>query len=110
MRAITYRGRLAAFAEDQHVLLAPHIGALEVDHPERRFVCCLCIHSCEVDEGLVRAAYTDRGAAAAARAMLMAAEAFIAYADLPGHELAGLFCVPLDQVAARRGQLAHAHR
>lgn len=92
------------------MLLSPAIGVLEVEHPERRFVCCLCIHSCDIDEGLARGPYTDHGAAAAAAAMLMPAGAFAAYADLADHELAELFCVPLDQVPVRRRQLAHAPR
>lgn len=68
-------GRVAAFADGSDVLLSPAITVLEEDHPERRFVCCLCIHSCDVDEGLVSAPYSDQDAAAAARAMLMPAEA-----------------------------------
>ena len=106
MRPINHRGRVAAFAEGSDVLLSSEITVLEEDHPERRFVCCLCIHSCDVDEGLVPAPYSDQDASAAARAMLMPAEAFAAYAELPDHELAELFTVPLDEVAARRRQLA----
>ncbi len=105
MRPITHRGRVAAFAEGSDVLLSSEVAVLEEDHPERRFVCCLCIHSCEVDEGLVDAPHSDHDAAAAARATLMPAATFAAYAELPDHELAELFTVPLDQVGARRRQL-----
>jgi predicted transcriptional regulator len=106
MRAITHRGRIAAFAERDELLLAPHIAALETDHPERRWVSCLCIHSCDVDESQARGPYTDEAAAAAARAALMPVADFVRHAErLFDHEVAELFAVPLDQVAARRQEL-----
>ena len=107
MRAINYRGRLAALAEGEHVLLAPHISLLEEDHPERRFVSWLCIHSCDVDEGNLAGPYSDAAAAKAARAQLMPEGEFRAHAaGLFDHELAELFAVPLEQVALRRSELA----
>lgn len=107
MRPITHRGRLAAFAEGADVLLAPHISVLEEDHPERRFVSWLCIHSCDIDEGNLPGAYSDAAAARAARAQLMPAAEFKAHAGgLFDHELAELFAVPLEQVALRRSELA----
>ena len=107
MRPITFRGRAVAFCEGEHVLLSPAIAVLETDHPERRFVSQLCIHSCDVDEQKAPGPYTDAGAAAAARAQLMPQAEFAEHADLLfDHELAELFAVPLDQVALRRAELA----
>ena len=107
MRAITHRGRVAAFAEGSDVLLAPHVSVLEEDHPERRFVSWMCIHSCDVDEGNLPGPYTDQAAAAAARVALMPDAGFAVGAGrLFDHELAELFAVPLDQVAIRRAELA----
>jgi hypothetical protein len=50
MRAIVHRGRVAALAAER-VYFAPHIEALEPDHPERRFVAALCLYSHAVDTG-----------------------------------------------------------
>lgn len=106
MRPIAHRGRIAAFAEGEDVLLAPHVAVLETDHPERRWVSWLCIHSCEIDEGQARGPCTDEAAAVAARAALMPAADFIPHAErLFDHELAELFAAPLDQVAARRQEV-----
>jgi len=48
MRLIFRRGRLAALAAER-AYFAPHIEALEPDHPERRFVAALCLYSHPVD-------------------------------------------------------------
>ena len=48
---ITYAGRRAALSFGEQVLLAPHIAALEQGHPDRTFVCLLCIWAREVLDG-----------------------------------------------------------
>jgi hypothetical protein len=102
MRLIFHRGRLAALAADR-VHYAPHIEALEADHPERRFVAALCLYSHAVDAGRAGCdGYDQEDAERFARALLMPGEAFAPVVAWPDAELAELFTAPLDQVAARR--------
>jgi hypothetical protein len=101
MQPIRYRGRLAALAGEV-VAFAPHIGALEPDHPERRFVSAMSVYACEVEQGLRAAPYDQEAAGRYARALLMPAEEFGQVAHWPDAELAELFGSPLDEVAARR--------
>ena len=107
MRAIFYDRQLAALAEGDRVILASHVDALEREHPRRRFIAALCVWSCEADAGN---AALGRGPAAPevyARALLMPAGLFDPLdLELADHELAELFNVPLEQVEARREDLA----
>ncbi len=104
MRPIFYGGRPVAHAHGDEAIFCPQIEVLEEEHPLRRFVSCLCLWSCEVD---ARCARWDPGAAEIyARALLMPAELFKALIrELPDHVIAEELCVPLEQVALRRGDL-----
>ena len=102
MRLIIHRGRVAALAAER-VYLAPHIEALEPDHPERRFVAALCLYSHGVDTGRTGCAvYGQEEAERFARALLMPGEAFGPVIDRSDAELAELFIAPLDAVRERR--------
>jgi hypothetical protein len=108
VRLIVHRARVAALAAER-VYYAPHVEALEPDHPERRFVAALCLYSHAVDNGQARCSYDQGEAECFARALLMPTAAFervIAWSDL---ELAELFTVPLDQVAQRRTDYVAPH-
>ena len=41
---VLFRNRLAAAAGERRFFLAPHILALEEDHPDRVFVSLMCFH------------------------------------------------------------------
>jgi hypothetical protein len=76
VRLIFHRGRVAAPAAER-VYYAPHIGALEPDHPDRRFVAALCLYSHAVDTGRAGlVVYDQEEAECFARALLMPAEDF----------------------------------
>jgi hypothetical protein len=104
MQPIRFRGRLAALAGDV-VVFAPHIEALEPDHPEWRFVSAMCVYACELAQGLHAMAYDQKDAERNARALLMPTEEFAMVARWSDAEIAELFAAPLDQVAARRREL-----
>jgi hypothetical protein len=97
VQPIRFRGRLAALAGEV-VAFAPHIGVLECDHPERRFVSAMSVYACEVEQGLRPAPYDREEAGRYARALLMPADEFGQVAHWPDAELAELFGAPLDQV------------
>jgi hypothetical protein len=100
MREIIYRHRLAAIV-GQRVHLAPHIDVLERDHPDWRFVAAMCLYSHAVDSGQAQS-YDQATAERFAQELLMPEEALDGLDDASDTELAELFAVPLDQVAARR--------
>ena len=107
MAIILHRGRVAALAAER-VLYAPHIDALEPDHPERRFVAALCLYGHAVDTGRAGCAlYDQEEAERFARALMMPAEEFDAIAWLPDADLAERFMAPLDQVSVRRTERSH---
>ena len=107
MRAIFYNGWLAAMADGDRVVLAEHIDVLERDHPLRRFVAAVCVWSCETDQGNVSVRWDPGAAEFYARALLMPTELFDPLDRLlPDYELAEHFSVPLEQVQARREDLA----
>jgi hypothetical protein len=106
VRLIVHRHRVAALAAER-VYYAPHIEALEPDHPERRFVAALCLYSHAVDTGRVGCAvYDQEEAERFARALMMPSEAFIPVIAWSDVELAELFTAPLDEVARRRRDVA----
>ncbi len=104
---IFFRERCAAHVEDG-VRYRPHIEVLERDHPERRFVAAMALHALDLQEGAIAGPYDERFAHAAARALLMPAEATQARLHESDAALAERFAAPLDQVAARREELALA--
>ena len=107
MRPIFYGGRLAALAEGDCVIFAPHINVLEADHPLRRFISAVCLWSCEVDAQRYPVPWNPAAAEAYARDLLMPAAFFDALdRGLADHVLAQDFNVPLEQVELRREDLA----
>jgi hypothetical protein len=106
MRLIRYGGEPLALQEDDHVLLAPAIAALEPQHPRRRFVAMMCVYALEVEDGLEPPPYTDARAEAYARRALMPRADFLRRLELPDHRLAEAFNVPLEQMVLRRAELA----
>jgi hypothetical protein len=107
LQPIVFRGRLAAAATTDRFLLAPHIEALEDDHPDRLFVSVMCFHAREVITGRAPVPYTDADAELAARRSLIHDHAFSACWDCDDAILAEQFVVPLDQIAAKRVDLQH---
>ena len=106
MRAIFYRGRLVATATPQRVYLDPEIAALAPGEPLARFVAVMCLYSRDVDAGEVPGPYTDAGAELYARCVLIPDDGFASIVDEPGERLAERFRVPIEQIAAKRDDLA----
>ena len=102
MRLIVHRVVSPPLAGER-VHYAPHIAALEPDHPERRFVAALCLYSHAVDTGAADcASYDQEEGERFARALLMPAEEFAPLSAWRDAELAECFAAPPDQVAIRR--------
>ena len=107
MRAIFYDGRAAAYTDCDQVVLSDRVAVLERDHPLRRFISAVCVFSCEADAGYVPGGWSSASAELYARALLMPTELFYPHERvLADHQLAEHFAVPLEQVRARRGDLA----
>ena len=108
LQPIVFRGRLAAAASRQRFFLAPHVEALEPEHPDRVFVSLLCCYARDVLEGTIGVPYSDADAAYAVRLFLMPDDQFAHYAHLADADVAEYFAVPLDQVVNRRADLDRA--
>ncbi|MDQ4049109.1 MAG: ImmA/IrrE family metallo-endopeptidase [Actinomycetota bacterium] len=107
MRVIFYDNRPAAIANDGRVVFCTQIDVLEVEHPVRRFVSAICIWSLDVDAGRLPIRWDQLLLEVYARALLMPTELFDPLErELPDHELAEHFGVPLEQVELRREDLA----
>jgi hypothetical protein len=104
MRMIIHRNRIAALCGER-VYFAPHIEVLEADHPERRFVAALCLHSGWLDANAPDKQFDATMAERCARAILMPEDEFDHVAHWPNFVLAERFGVPLDQVDVRRRDL-----
>jgi len=111
VRAIFYAGRPAAYTDGDRVVFSDHVAVLERDHPLRRFVSAVCVWSCEADAGALPGGWDPVTAELYARALLMPAELFEGLdRGLADHQLAEHFCVPLEQVRARRQDAQRAAR
>jgi hypothetical protein len=107
MQLITYRSEpVAIVMHGDLAVLAPYIGALRLNAPVRRFVTAMCRLAMELELGLASGGYEQTRAEAHARALLMPATMFRLVEASADCELAELFCVPLEQVAKRRADLA----
>jgi hypothetical protein len=106
VRAISYRGKLVALATRRAVYLAPEISMLPFGDPKLRFVAALCLYSHDVDEGEVAGPYRPEEAELYARCVLLPDDEFEVFSDEPDGQLAKRFRVPLEQVSAKRGDLA----
>jgi hypothetical protein len=112
MTLISYRGRAAAMAGRDRFYLAPHIAERADGDPVKTFVCYLALYARDVLCGQLPGEpgrYFPARAERYARACLIPARAFLARADRPDAELAEHFNVPLEQIAARRAELAPTH-
>src|SRR3954447_3397060 len=103
MQTVTWRGRTAAIVDADETLLAEHIAVLECDHPDRRFVCAMCLYAMEVETGVIPGGYDQDCAERYARTFLAPDWAFIA-PSWPDAAIAELYAIPLDQVRAGRDE------
>jgi hypothetical protein len=106
---ILYHGRPLALALPDRVYLHPALVALaELDEsdPLVRFACALAVHAFEINTGLLEGPFDQARAERYARQLLMPADEFGPLAGLADGELAELFAVPVEQVGARRLDLA----
>lgn len=110
MRAISYRGELVGVATRSRVYLAPQIEALAPGDPELRFVAAMCLYSRDVDEGEVPGPFSTCDAELFARCVLLPDEEFARLAHDLDSELASRFGVPVEQVVAKRRDIAGVRR
>jgi hypothetical protein len=101
MEIVIWRGRAAATVDLDETRLAPQIEVLEVDHPDRRFVCAMCLYAYEVLTGVIPGAYNQDCAERYARTFLAPDWAFCD-PTWPHAAVAEMYAIPLDQVAAGR--------
>lgn len=110
VQPIVFRGRMSAAAGDGYFYLAPHLEALEPDHPDRLFVSMMCFYARDVLTGQTPGPYRDDRAEMAARSTLMNDGDFARAAFLGDADIAEMFGVPLDQVVAKRADLGRPER
>jgi hypothetical protein len=106
---ILYHGWPLALAAPDRVHFHPALAALaELDEsdPLVRFACALAVHAFEIDTGLIEGPFDQARAERYARELLMPADDFAPLVALADAELAALFGVPVEQVRARRLELA----
>jgi hypothetical protein len=97
---IRYRGELAARVEEGWEL-APGVSALDPGHPVRNFVSLIAVYaSCFRDE-----AFDQVYAEQVARQALMPVEDFSPWPRVEDEEIVWRYCIPLEQVRARRAEL-----
>lgn len=105
VHAIVYHGRLAALSSFDGVDLAPHIEALEHDHPIARWVRAMCLYSEQVHGGKLARPYRCELAQYFAQLVLIDGWELRMLEDLDDTALAEYFNVPLEQIALRREDL-----
>jgi hypothetical protein len=110
LQPIVYRGRLAAAAGTDRFFLAPHIEALQDDHPDRHFVSLMCCFARDVMVGATTGPYHAAAAELAVRSALVDDHAFAALSAWDDSDLAEHFGLPLDQVGAKRRDLRRPER
>lgn len=110
LQPVVFRGRLAAAAGASQYFLAPHIEALEQDHPDRLFVSVMTFHASDVLTGRHPGPYSDETAELVARSALIADRDFATEWDLSDADLAERYMVPLDQVQEKRRDLERPER
>jgi hypothetical protein len=102
-------GELLAMADDRQVWFTPAIDVLETDHPRWRFSAMLSLVARLMQEGDDAERYDPELAAYYARYILIPGAAFAYYMDVEcDARLAERFNVPLDQILAKRRDLALA--
>lgn len=90
--------------------MLPPLSLLEGDHPIRRFVNVLCMIAHEMPEGPDGEGYDPELAGYCARFMLMPDEEFARRSGGSDRDLAEHFNVPLEEVEAKRYDLAFTRR
>ena len=113
MTLISYRGRAVAIAGRERFYLAPQIAQRPDGDPLKTFVCYLALYARDVLCGRLGdepSRYLPDRAERYARECLLAPRAFLAHAHRTDAELAERFNVPLEQIAARRAELAADRR
>lgn len=103
MRAIFYRGELVAIATRGGVHLSPRVSDLPRGHPMLRFVAAMCMYSRDVDQAAVPGPYSNSAAELYARCVLIPDQEFDVAASCSDDQLAHRFGVPVEQIAAKRG-------
>lgn len=105
---IRYRGEVLGFAGATRFFLAPHIERLPEDHPLVRIACLMALFANQIREGEVPGPYNDARAELYARCALIPDEEFRRLEDEGWSDeiLADHFGVPVEQVAAKRLDLA----
>ena len=103
MEIVIWRGRAAAFVDLDETRLCPQIEVLETDHPERRFVCAMCLYAQDVLTGVLPGGYDQECAERYARTFLAPDWAFCE-PTWPDEAIAELYVIPLDQVRAGRAE------
>ena len=99
-----------AVIDQESVYLMPEIAVLEEDHPRRRFVYMLALIGREMQLPPDAERYDADLATFYARAALIADGAFLCLDDgRPDAALAEEFNVPLEQIEAKRYDLAFLH-
>src|SRR5918992_538878 len=109
MQLIRYDGWPVALAGTHSVVFHPALLDLaerDQAHPLLRFTCAMAVHAFEVDTGLEAGPFEQHRAERFARELLMPSEQFRANAEETDAELAERFGVPVEQVPARRLELA----
>ena len=105
---VSYGGELAAVSGATRCYLAPHIEELGDDHPLTTFVVLMCAYAERVRSGHLPGRYADELAELFARSLLIDDDEFLEL-DANRYDddlLAGHFGVPVEQVAAKRRDLA----
>ena len=101
------RGELLALVNHEQVWLAPAIETLERDHPRRRFAGMLSLVAYLMQTGEDAEPYDPQLAHYYARYILIPDAGFLLYAGSePDSRLAERFNVPLEQIAAKRADIA----
>lgn len=105
VHVIVYQHRAVALSMPGVVALAPHVAALEDDHPIARWVGAMVLYSDLVHCGEVPEPFLSSHAAALASMVLLPDEAIVPLVDLPDAHLAEHFNVPLAEIAVKRFEL-----
>jgi len=104
--ALHYDGREASVVEAGRITYADWIEVYERDHPVRRFVEAMSLYLRDVDSGLLPGPASGETAGFYARLLLMPADELRRRAGWSDVALAEHFNVPLEEVAARRAEIA----
>jgi hypothetical protein len=101
------RGELVALARDGRIWFPPAIECLEADHPRRRFAAMLSLVAVLMQTGDDREPYDRETACYYARYMLIPDTTFLLHSGSESDDrLAERFNVPLEEIAAKRDDLA----